>query len=111
MFRPPSSGLVRASARAWHVLVSLGLGVVSLCLEPPPVTAADADTSPIQQAWCVEAADSSAPSDCTYSDFLVCTMGAMRNGGSCKARSSMQADASDTRGVRATTPSRRSTTA
>jgi len=111
MSRPTSSGLVLASARAWHVLVSLGLGVMGLCLAPHPAMAADSDTSSVEQAWCVEAADNSAPPDCTYSDFLVCSMGAMRSGGSCKARSSMQTEASDTRGVRATAPPRRSTTA
>lgn len=109
MSRPTSPGLVLASARAWPVLVSLGLGITGLCLEPHPVTAADSDTSPVEQAWCVEVADSTAPADCTYSDFLVCTMAAMRSDGSCKARSRMQTDASDAKGGRSTPASRRST--
>src|SRR5689334_5938562 len=111
MPRPTSPGLVLASARSWHVLVSLGLGITGLWVEPQPVTAADSDTSSVEQTWCVEAADNSAPPDCTYSDFLVCSMGAMRGGGSCKARSSMRTDASNPGGVRATAPARRSTTA
>src|SRR5690242_15811003 len=110
MSRPRSPGLVLASARAWHVLVSLGLGITGLCVEPHPVTAADSDTPPVEQAWCVEVADGSAAPDCSYSDFLVCTMGAMRGGGSCKARSTMQTGASNAEGVRSTTPARRSTT-
>ena len=108
MSRPTSPVRVLASARAWHFVVSLGLGIMGLCLTPYPVTAADSDTSPVEQAWCVEVADSSAPSDCTYSDFLVCTMRAMRSGGSCKARSSMQTDAANARAGRSTAPSRRS---
>jgi hypothetical protein len=111
MSRPTSPVRVLASARAWRFVVSLGLGVMGLCLAPHPVTAADSDTSPVEQAWCVEVTDSTAPSDCTYSDFLVCTMRAMRSGGSCKARSSLQTDAANARGGRSTTPSRRSTAA
>jgi hypothetical protein len=110
MSRPRSHGLVLATVRAWPVFVSLGLGVIGLCLPPHPVTAAASDTSPIEQAWCVEAADSSAPPDCTYSDFLVCSMGALRNGGSCKAGSSMQTEASNANGGRSTSPARRSRT-
>ena len=111
MPRPTSPGLVLASARSWHVLVSLGLGITGLWVEPQPVTAADSDTSSVEQTWCVEAADNSAPPDCTYSDFLRCAMSAVRGGGSCKAQSSIQTDAINARGGRSTTPSRRSTTA
>jgi hypothetical protein len=115
MSRPTSPGPVLASARAWHVrahvIVSLGIGVMGSCLAPHAVIAADVDKGPVEQAWCVEAADGTAPPDCTYSDFLRCAMNAVRGGGSCKAQSSIQTDAINARGGRSTTPSRRSTTA
>lgn len=108
MSQPTSPGPVPASARVLHVLLGLGVAVTGLGIDHRTVNAADADAPTVEHAWCVEVTGSAASPDCTYSDFLVCTVAALRSDGSCKPRSSMQADAADPRPTRSSAPPRRS---
>ena len=91
-----------------HLAVALGIVVAALSLTAGTASALDADATTAESAWCVEASDGGAPPNCTYHDFLTCTVVAVRVGGSCKARSSIPAEAVDASSRRAPNSSRRS---
>ncbi len=109
MSQPTYLQHVRPSAGVLRLIVTFGAVVTALCLDTHTVNALDADATTAEDAWCVAVADSGVPPSCTYSDFLVCTVAAIRAGGSCKARSSIPTDAIDASGHRASASSRRST--
>jgi hypothetical protein len=92
-----------------HLVMAIGAVIAALCLDARTVNALDADATTAESAWCVEAADSGVPPNCAYHDFLTCAVAAIRAGGSCKAGSSIPADAIDASGRRASASSRRST--
>jgi hypothetical protein len=88
--------------------LAFGVVVAALSLNVGTINAFDADTGTAESTWCVETPDSGAPPNCTYHDFLRCAAAAMGAGGSCKAASSMPANATDANNPRASDASRRS---
>ena len=92
-----------------HLVVAFGAVVAALCLNVRTVNALDADSTTVESAWCTETADSGDPPNCTYHDFLVCAVAAIGAGASCKAKSSIPANAIDAGSRRAADSPRRST--
>jgi hypothetical protein len=92
-----------------HLAVAFGVVVAALSLNVRTVNALDADATTAESAWCIEASDSGAPPNCTYRDFLTCAVAAIQVGGSCKAASSIPAEAVDASSHRAPDSWRRST--
>lgn len=92
-----------------HLALAFGVVVAALSLNVGTINALDADAGTAESTWCVETPDSGAPPNCTYHDFLRCAAAAMGAGGSCKAASSMPANAADANNQRASDASRRST--
>ncbi|HEX4557171.1 MAG TPA: DUF3551 domain-containing protein [Xanthobacteraceae bacterium] len=91
-----------------HLALAFGGAVAALGLSIGTINAFDADAGTAESTWCVEAPDSGAPPNCTYHDFLACAAAAMGAGGSCKAGSSIPANAVGANNQRASEASRQS---
>ena len=92
-----------------QLVVAFGAIVAALGLNARTVNALDVDTNTTESVWCIETGDSSALRNCTYHDFLTCAVASIGAGASCKAGSSVPADALDASSHRAADSSRRST--
>ena len=92
-----------------QLVVAFGAIVAALGLNARTVNALDVDTNTTESVWCIETGDSSALPNCTYHDFLTCAVAAIGAGASCKAGSSVPADALEASSRRAADSSRRST--
>ena len=80
--RPPRARI--SLAGMVQLVVGFGAVVAALCLDARAVNALDASAATPNSTWCVETPDGSVSHDCTYDNYLVCALAAIRAGGVCK---------------------------
>src|SRR5262249_3587788 len=91
MARPTHFLHVRLSrAGVLQLVIAFSAGVAALSLGAHAVSAQDAAATAATAAapnssWCVETPEAGASPDCTYDNYLVCAVAAIRAGGLCKA--------------------------